>query len=62
MKDISLISTLYPSEDMSEVREIPILLHDGTILRKKKDRDPAKRISEIIIEINKDGISTNERR
>ena len=48
---------------MSEVRDIPIFLHDGTIVRKnKKDRDPAKRISEIIIEINKDSRSPNQRR
>ena len=47
---------------MSEVREIPIFLHDGTIVRKKKEKDSAKRISEIIIEINKDGRCPNERR
>ena len=33
-------------------REIPITLHDGTILRRKRHQDPSKRFSEIIIDVN----------
>ena len=35
-------------------REIPITLHDGTILRKKKHQDKSKRFSEIIVDVNGD--------
>ena len=35
-------------------RDIPIILHDGTILRKKRHQDKSKRFSEIIIDVNGD--------
>ena len=42
------------------VREIPIVLHDGTTLRKKKDNaECKKRYSEIIIEVNGDEYESN---
>ena len=33
-------------------REIPITLHDGTILRRKRHQDNSKRYSEIIVDVN----------
>ena len=47
---------------MSKVREIPIIFDDGTIDKKKNERDQTTRISEIIIEINKDGRHPNGRK
>ena len=47
---------------MSKVREIPIIFDDGTIVKKKNERDQTTRISEIIIEINKDGRHPNLRK
>jgi len=35
-------------------RDIPITLHDGTILRKKRHQDQSKRFSEIIVDVNGD--------
>ena len=47
---------------MSKVRKIPIIFDDGTIVTKKNERDQTTRISEIIIEINKDGRHPNLRK
>ena len=45
---------MYPTmaSNGDTVREIPIVLHDGTILRKKKEYEKNKRYSEIIIQVN----------
>ena len=47
---------MYPTmaSNGDTVREIPIVLHDGTILRKKKEYEKNKRYSEIIIQVNDD--------
>ena len=45
------------SKEDTFTREIPITLHDGTILRKKGHQDKAKRFSEIIVDVNGDSDS-----
>ena len=40
------------SQGEALTREIPIVLHDGTILIKKRNKDKSKRFSEIIVDVN----------
>ena len=42
------------SQGEALTREIPIVLHDGTILIKKRNKDKSKRFSEIIVDVNCD--------